>query len=203
MFQFKSLLFLLISSAVVLSFSGCGVSKYSIASKSTESSIINTKDKAYAVFGVEELGGGRHNPIFEYFPETETFKLVAIMFSHEKYIYPLDEGIHYFYSMGGERHDFVKIEASKGKKYFVNIGTNAWAWSFTTLIEFEPTTDKDLIRNIKKKTLIDNSEKSVKWFNDRKNDSKFKTKVKARFSDWKENDMDNQTLYKKDGFPIK
>ena len=203
MFKIKSLLFLVISSLIILSLSGCGTSKYSIPSKNSEANIIKTQDKAYAVFGAEELGGGRYNPIFEYFPQSETFKLVSIMSSHERYIYPMNEGTHYFYSMGGETYDFVKIEASKGKKYFVNIETVFWTWRMTTPIEFVPTTDRDLIEEINKKILIENSDKSTRWFNDRKDNPKFINKVKVRFEDWKEDDMQEKTLYAKDGFPIK
>jgi len=192
-------------SAVVITafFVGCGASKYSIPSKSTEAQIVNNEKQSYVVFGTEELGAGRENPIFEYFPQSETFKLVTIITSHQKFIYPMPEGTHYFYSMGGETYDFVKVEATQGKKYFVNVETIFWTWRMTTPIEFEPTKDEDLIEQINTKMLIENSSKTREWFEARKDSAKFKAKVKIRFNDWKEDDMEDKTLLAKDGFPIK
>lgn len=187
---------------LLLLLSGCGAASYSVPSKNTEANIINNKDKAYIIFSTEELGAGRGNPIFEYLPEEETFKFVSIMASYQTFIYPVEEGVHYFYSMGGETYDFLKVEASKGKKYFTNIETIFWTFRMTTPIEFEPTVDKDLIAKFKERTLIDNLPKSKIWYEQRKDDPQFKAKVKERFLDWKEDDMEDKTLQAKDGFEI-
>ena len=201
--KMKSMLFLMVSFMILFSFSGCGASKYALPSTSTVKQIINSEKFAYVIFGTEEIGASRSNPIFEYFPETETFKLVTILGSNQKYIYPIEEGIHYFYSMGGETYDFLKVEASKGKKYFTHIETVFWSWRMTTPIVFEPTTDKELIEKINTKMLIENSEQSQKWYEARKDNSKFKAKVKVRFEDWKEENEKEKTLHVEDGFPIK
>jgi len=184
-------------------FVGCGAAKYNVPSQITEDKIINNDQVAYAIFSTSALGGGRGNPIFEYFPETQTFKLVAIMTSFQKYIYPMPAGTHYFYSMGGETYDFVKVKAKKGKKYYINIDTVFWSFRMTTPIEFEPTTDKELIQEIEERALIQNNSKTLAWFNQRKDNPKFKAKVKERFEDWKEDDMEDKTLLEKDGFNIK
>lgn len=184
-------------------FVGCQAAKYNIPSMQTEDKIINNDQVAYAIFTTEELGAGRGDPIFEYFPDTQTFKLVAIMTSHEKYIYPISEGTHYFYSMGGETYDFVKVEAKKAKKYYINIVTVFWTWRMTTPIEFEPVTDKDDAKDFDRNLLIQNNQKTLEWFNARKDNPDFKAKVKERFEDWKEDDMEDKTLFVKDGFDIK
>jgi hypothetical protein len=182
---------------------GCGAANYNVPSAVTEDKIINNDQMAYAIFSTEALGAGRGDPIFEYFPKTQTFKLVTIITSYQKYIYPMPAGTHYFYSMGGETYDFVKIKAAKGKKYYINIDTVFWSFRMTTPIEFVPTTDKDVIQEIEKRALIQNNAKTQAWYYKRKDNPKFKAKVKERFEDWKEDDMKDKTLLEKDGFNIK
>ncbi|MDC0932287.1 hypothetical protein OAR97_00435 [Arcobacteraceae bacterium] len=204
MLKLKSLLFIASISVIILSLSGCGVSsKYGLPSKATESKIINSEKLAYVIFGAEEIGATRTNPIFEYFPESETFKFVTILTSNQKYIYPITPGTHYFYSIGGATYDFLKVEAIEGYKYFTNLDVIFWTWRLTTPIVFEPTKDIELIKVINSRILIENKPLSKKWFDIRKNNLDFKAKVKDRFEDWKEDDMKDKTLYIEDGFPIK
>jgi len=193
---------LLVASLLLLSLGGCGASKYSIPSQKVQKDIITNKEMSYMIFGVEEISISRAEPIFEYFPETETFRLVTIMGSHQKYIYEMPEGVHYFYSMGGETYDFLKVEAQKGKKYYSSIDTVFWTFRMTTPIVFNPTTDPDLIEDINKKTLVENSKRSQLWYEKRKNNQEFKAAVKERFLEWKEDDMKEKTLNKEDGFKI-
>ncbi|HIM76000.1 MAG TPA: hypothetical protein EYM48_07520 [Campylobacterales bacterium] len=196
---YKSILMALL----VALLSGCGASKLSVPSQVTEASIINSRQKAYVIFSSQELGGGRANPIFEYLPETEELKLVIIMGSHEKYIYPVDQGVHYFYSMGGETYDFLKVDALKGKKYYSLIDTVFWTFRMTAPIVSKPTTDVETIQELDTKLLIQNSPKSVAWYEKRKDNSDFKKAVKERFLEWKEDDMQDKTLHQEDGFDIK
>jgi len=193
---------ILLTMVSIIFFVGCQAAKYNMPSMKTEAQIINSDQVAYTIFATQELAG-KGEPIFEYFPDTQTFKLVAIMTRHEKYIYPMPEGTHYFYSMGGETYDFIRVEAKKGKKYYVNIDTVFWSWRMTPPIEFEPVTDKEDIEDFDRNLLVQNNQKTFEWFNKRKDNPDFKEKVKDRFEDWAEDDMEDKTLFAKDGFDVR
>lgn len=193
----------LLTLVLLLLFSGCGPANINVPSDVSEADIMNSTQKAYVIFATQKLGGNRGNPIFEYFPESETFKLVTILGSNQKYIYPTDEGVHYFYSMGGETYDFLKVNAEAGKKYYAAIETVFWSWHMTTPIIFEPTKDVEKIQAIEKQQLIQNNATTIAWYNKRKDNPNFKAAVKERFNEWKQEDIAEKTLHKGDGFPIK
>jgi len=194
---------LLVSLSLLLFLSACGASKYAVPSKATDASIINDEKMAYVIFATEEIGP-RAEPIFEYIPQKEEFKLVAILGSFQKFIYKVKPGIHYFYSMGGETHDFLKVEAEAGKKYYVHIETVFWSFHMTTPLVFAATTDKEIIDEIDKETqLIENSQNSIKWYEQRKDNPDFKAAVKERFEDWMEDDMQEKTMPASSGFALK
>ena len=194
---------LLVSLSLLLFLSACGASKYAVPSKATDASIINDEKMAYVIFATGKIGP-RAEPIFEYIPETQEFKLVTILGQYQKFIYPTEAGTHYFYSMGGESYDFLKVETEAGKKYYVHIEFPFFTWRLTPPLLLVPTTDKDVIEEIDTETqLIMNSQNTQKWYEQRKDNPDFKAAVKERFEDWMEDDMQEKTMPASSGFALK
>ena len=184
-----------------LFFWGCANRGYYLPSQKSEADIINSRQKAYVVFATDSsVGASRLEPIFEYHPDSQTFSLVAVMGANQRYIYPIDEGVHYFYSMGGETYDFIKVVAKKGRKYYVDIDTTFWTFRMTTPIFFVPVKDKEKAKEMDQRQLIENTKKSQIYLEKRKDREDFKVAVRKRFEEWKEEDMKEKTLEVKDGF---
>jgi len=192
----------LISAATLLvALSGCAAS-YNPPSKSKEADIVNDKNKAYVIFGVEKIGHFHH--ILEYFPETETFKPVTIVRYNQKYIYPVDAGTHYFYRTGEGGDDFLRVDTGKGKKYFVRVDTDFLTFNISLAGAFGlfPATDKESIEGFSERVLVDNSQRTMEWFKEKNDDPEFITDIKEMFLDWREDEMKDETMFEKDGVTL-
>ncbi len=194
---------ILISSLLVILLTGCGAAAYHVKSEIDEATIVKDVTKGYVVFSRANARAVFTDPIFEYLPESETFKLVSILADKEKYIYAVSPGTHYFYSMGGESYDFVRVDVEAGSKYYVEITTPFFTWHVTIPLEFRVVKNDKDVASLDKAILVQNSAKATRYFNQRKDNPKFKAIVKERYNDWLEDDFEEKHLKPTDGFKIK
>jgi len=194
--KIKTLVLAILSSLIIVGFSGCGKASYGVPAKEESVNIKKDGTKSYITFGVEKIG--YYAPLLEYIPQSDSFKHVTIIKPEEKYIYEVDEGEHYFYSMAGEDYDFIKVNVEKGKMYYINIDSVFWSMKFsmTAPIFFIPVTDKNELDTFENKQLISNTQKIKEWFDKRIHDPEFKEDFQERFLEWKDEDMEEKTLSK-------
>jgi len=105
--------------AIALGFSGCASSMITRLPKDI-SKTISDKEKAYITFSRPAfVGAALTNTIIEFNPKSKETKLVGILGSQNKLIYPTKPGTHYFYMEGGENDDMIKVSVDKNKMYYI------------------------------------------------------------------------------------
>lgn len=110
----------MVSISLMIGLSGCGANNQKI--NIPESKLTQDKSKAYVVFmRPDTYAGSAHYPrILEYIPEQKSIRYVGELSIGEKIIYPISQGLHYFYT-DYMMNTINKINAVAGETYYVNV----------------------------------------------------------------------------------
>ena len=196
----KKLLTAIVSMVFIVVLSGCGAKGYNVKSTISESQIMHDNEKAYVLFsrpygGTPSGGGAILFPIVEYFPKKKDVSMVTIIGVLEKYLYPIDPGVHYFYEP--QYRKFIKIDAEKGKVYVAQARVKMFTTPTLKLVR-----DIEWAGQLNSYPLIENTPEALMWLGRKK--LRIIKKATDDYPDWSEAKLKEAEyfLLKEDGFGI-
>ncbi|MDD2450309.1 MAG: hypothetical protein PHU67_00155 [Sulfurovum sp.] len=104
---------------ITLLLSGCASSLYEAAPSGTTVDT-RVKENATIVFSRPSfLGAALHNTVVAFDPETKATSYVGTLGAQTKIEYQTTPGTHYFYMLGGENDDMIKVTTKASSQYYV------------------------------------------------------------------------------------
>lgn len=100
-------------------FSGCGC-KVTYVDEIVNQSYYNAE--SYIIFGaMDDVSEDEINPIFEYFPQTNTIQFITSLSTYSKYIFGTTSGMRYFLTIKSGNLELMRVNIESGKNYYFTL----------------------------------------------------------------------------------